>query len=204
MYAHESTITFRLESLTPEHRWQEAIKDGSQVTIFHFHDTSGLVQPVPLHALTRNTNAYLERGWCRAEVNWSSVRGDTAQNQRIDVELMEETNSETGTDACLTGKTPVAPDAFASDMHSAAFTHRSDADVVIELQKQVFLEKVTKRRNLKLEGVSLDQMQALAQSLHHFKQLKDITLNHFRCGVNEAKACVEAGFPLPTSLGESM
>ena len=190
MYAHESTITFRLESLTPEHRWQQAIKDGSQVTIFH--DTSGLVEPVPLHALTSNTNAYLKRGWCRAEVSWSSVRGDTAQHQRIDV------GSE-GIHTDLTGRTAVAPDVFAADMHSAAFTHRSDEDAVIELQKKVFLEKVTKRRKLKLEGVSLDQMQALAQSLCYFKQLKSITVIDFRCGENEAKAFVEAGFLLPTS-----
>ena len=186
MYAHESTITFRLESLTPEHRWQKAIKDGSQVTIFHVLDTmSGLVEPVPLNVLTRNANAYLDRGWCRAEVSWSSVRGDTAQNQRIDVGTGE---MHTG----LTGRMPVAPNVFAADMDSAAFTHRSDADAVIELQKKVFLEKVTRRQKLKLEGVSRDQMQALTQSLPHFKQLKSITVIDFECGENEAKAFVEA------------
>ena len=193
MYSHESTMTFRLGSLTPEHRWQKTMQDGSQVTIFH--STSGLVEPVPLHALTRNTNPYLERGWCRAEVNWSSARGDTALNQRIDVEVTEE---EKVIDAQLTGRTPVAPDAFASDMHSAAFTHRSDSDAVIELQKKVFLEKVTMRRKLKQEGISLHQMQALTHSLRHFEELKSITLNDFRCGATEAEAFFQAGFLLPT------
>ena len=192
MYAHESTITFRLESLTPDERWQKAVKDGSKVTIFHFHDTTGLVEPVPLQALTKNITAYLDRGWCRAEVSWSSVRGDTAQHQRIDV------GSE-WIDTDLTGRTPVAPDVFAAEMHSAAFTHRSDADAVIELQKKVFLEKVTQRRKLNLEGVSLDQMQALTESLRHFKQLKSITVNDFRCDDDAAEAFVEAGFLLPTS-----
>ena len=93
---------------------------------------------------------------------------------------------------------------FAADMDSAAFTHRSDAGAVIELQKKVFLEKVTRRQKLKLEGVSLDQMQALTQSLPHFKQLKRITVIDFECGVNEAKAFVEAGFLLSTSRVESM
>ena len=191
MYAHESTITFRIESLTPEHHWQKAIEDGSQVTIFHVHDTSGLVEPVPLHALTRNTNAYLDRGWCRAEVSWSSGRGDTAQHQRID-------RGSRAIDMILTGRMPVAPDVFAADMDSAAFTHRSDADAVIELQKKVFLEKVTRRQTLKLEGVSEDQMQALAQSLCHFKQLKSITLVGFIVrGPDAAKAFVEAGFCFP-------
>ena len=194
MYAHESTMTFRLESLTPEERWQKAVKDGSQVTIFNC--PSGLVEPVPLPELIRNQNAYLDRGWCRAEVSWSSVRGDTAQHQRIDV------GSE-GIETNLTGRTSVAPDVFAADMHSAAFTHRSDADAVIELQKKVFLEKVTRCRKLKLEGVSGDQMQALTQSLHHFKQLKSITVFDFQCSADEAEAFVEAGFLLPTSRGES-
>jgi len=95
-------------------------------------------------------------------------------------------------DAHLTGRTPVAPDAFAADMHSAAFTHRSDEGAVIDLQKKVFLEKVTKRRKLKVEGISLQQMQALAQSLRHFEQLESITINDFRCGDSEARAFVEA------------
>eukprot|EP00434_Breviolum_minutum_P016480 symbB.v1.2.014527.t1/scaffold1031.1/size143042/2 len=187
MYAHESTMTFRVESLTPEHRWQKAIQDGSQVTIFH--DKTGLVKPVPLAELMRNTKAYLERGWCRAEVSWSSGRGDTAQHQLIDGEVTEEKE---GKDAHLRARTPVAPDAFAADMHSAAFTHRSDEGAVIELQKKVFLEKVTRRRKLKAEGVSLEQMRALTESLKHFKELNCITLNDFRVGPNEAKAFVEA------------
>ena len=190
LYAHESTMTFRIENLTPEHRLQKAIQDGSQVAIFH--DNSGRVKPVPLAELMRNTNAYLERGWCRAEMSWSSGRGDTAQHQCIDVEVTEEKKK--GINAHLTGRTPVAPDAFAADMHSAAFTHRSDEIAVIELQKKVFLEKVTRRRKLKAEGVSLEQMRALTLSLRHFKELKNITLNDFRADANEANAFVEAGF----------
>jgi len=188
MYAHESTMTFRVESLTPEQRWQEAIQDGLQVKIFH--EKSGLIRPVPLEDsenLTRNQNLYFDRGWCRAETSWSSVRGDTAQNQRADLEV-----AITKEKIHLTGRTPVAPDAFAADMHSAAFTHRSDAGAVIDLQKKVFLEKVTKRRKLKVEGISLQQMQALTQSLRHFEQLESITIRDFRCGDNEARAFVEA------------
>ena len=205
LYAHESTMTFRVESLTPEQRWQKAIQDGLQVKIFH--QKSGLIQPVPLEDsenFKRNQNFYLDRGWCRAETSWSSVRGDTAQNQRSDPEVAVITNEREFLNASLTGKTPVAPDAFAADMHSAAFTHRSDAGAVIDLQKKVFLEKVTRRRKLKVERISLQQMQALTQSLRHFKQLKSITINDFRCGDNEARAFVEAGFLLAASRGESM
>eukprot|EP00434_Breviolum_minutum_P035298 symbB.v1.2.031237.t2/scaffold3603.1/size59761/3 len=192
MYAHESTMTFRVESLTPGQRWQKAIQNGSQVKIFHAK--SGLIQPVPLEDsenLKQNQNLYFDRGWCRAEMSWSSVRGDTAQNQRVDLEVAA-TKEKKVIDAHLTGRTPVAPDAFAADMHSAAFTHRSDAGAVIDLQEKVFREKVTKRRKLKVEGVSLQQMQALTQSLRHFEQLKSITINDFRCGDNEARAFVEA------------
>ena len=188
-------MTFRVETLTPEQRWQKAIQDGLQVNIFH--EKSGLIQPVRLkdsENLTKNQTFYFDRGWCRAEMSWSSVRGDTAQNQRSDPEVAVITNEREFLNASLTGKTPVAPDAFAADMHSAAFTHRSDAGAVIDLQEKVFLEKATKRRRLKVEGISLQQMQALTQSLRHFEQLESITINDFRCGENEARAFVEAGF----------
>ena len=201
MYAHESTMTFRVESLTPEQRWQKAIQDGLQIKIFH--ERSGLIRPVALEDpenLTQNQNFYLDRGWCRAEMSWSSVRGDTAQNQRVDLEIAV-TEEKKVIDEHLTGKTPVAPDAFAADMHSAAFTHRSDAGAVIDLQKKIFLEKVTKRRKLKVEGISLQQMQALTQSLRHFEQLESITINDLRCGDNEARAFVEAGFLIAASRG---
>jgi len=204
MYAHESTMTFRIESLTPEQRWRKAIQDGLQVKIFH--EKSGLIQSVPLEDsenLKRNQNLYLDRGWCCAETSWSSVRGDTAQNRRVDLEVAV-TKEKKVIDAHLTGRTPVAPDAFAADMHSAAFTHRSDEGAVINLQKKVFLEKVTRRRKLKVEGISLQQMQVLVQSLRHFKQLESITIKDFRCGDNEARTFVEAGFLLATSRGESM
>ena len=201
MYAHESTMTFRVESLTPEQRWQKTIQDGLQIKIFH--EKSGLIQPVPLGNLQQNQNLYFDRGWCRAEMSWSSVRGDTAQNQRVDLEVAV-TKEKKVIDAHLTGRTPVAPDAFAADMHSAAFTHRSDAVAVIDLQEKVFLEKVTKRRRVKVEGISLQQMQALTQSLRHFEQLESITINNFRCGDNEARAFVKAGFLLAASRGESM
>ena len=204
MYAHESTMTFRVESLTPEQRWQKAIQDGLQVKIFH--EKSGLIRPVPLEDsenLKQNRNLYFDRGWCRAEMSWSGVRGDTAQNQRVDLEVAVTKEKEV-IDAHLTGRTPVAPDAFAADMHSAAFTHRSDAGAVIDLQKKVFLEKVTRRRKLKVEGISLQQMQALTQSLRHFEQLNSITLNDFRCGNNEATSFVEAGFLLAAARGESL
>ena len=192
MYAHESTMTFRIESLTPEQRWQKTIQDGLQIKIFH--EKSGLIRPVALEDsenLTQNQNFYLDRGWCRAEMSWSSVRGDTAQNQRVDLEVTF-TEEKQVIDEHLTGTTPVAPDAFAADMHSAAFTHRSDAGAVIDLQKKVFLEKVTKRRKLKVEGISLQQMQALTQSLRYFEELESITINDFRCGDKEARAFVEA------------
>ena len=204
MYAHESTMTFRVESLTPEQRWQKAVQDGLQVKIFH--EKSGLIRPVPLEDsenLTKNRNLYFDRGWCRAEMSWSSVRGDTAQNQRVDLEVAVTKEKEV-IDAHLTGRTPLAPDTFAAEMHSAAFTHRKDEGAVIDLQKKVFLEKVTRRRKLKVEGISLQQIQALTQSLRHFEQLNSITLNDFRCGNDEAKAFVEAGFLLAAARGESV
>lgn len=196
MYSHESTMTFRVESLTPEHRWQKAINDGAEVSIYNIQ--TDVVEPVPIDHLKRNNVPYLERGWCRAEVSWSCGRGDTAQHQRIDVENTEEEGTRRqqigNIDARLTGSTPMAPEAFASHMHSAAFTHRSDANAVVQLQEKIFQEKVTRRKDLKLKGITHLEMQKMAQSLPFCHQLKRIILEDFRCSVNVAKAFVEAGF----------
>lgn len=194
LYSHESTMTFRIENLTPEHLWQEALKDTAAVTIFHMD--SGKVKPVPLTELVRNMVPYRDRGWCRAEINWSCTRGASLQNQQIDVQAEESEDWQRDKYGHilpqLRGKIPTAPEAFAADMRNAAFTHRSDAECVIELQKKIFLEKVTVCEDLALEGLPLEEMQALLLSLPYFKALRSVSLIDFKCGKEEAEAIAKA------------
>ncbi len=200
MYSHESTMTFRIESLTPEYRWEKAIKDGSTVTIYHAESRE--VKPVPVQALTRNKAIYLQRGWCRAEVSWSCGRGATAQHQRIDVGVEQERIDPSLRQ--LTGLIPAPPKKFAEDMDSAEFTHRADSGAVIDLQRKVYLEKVSQRKELTLEGLPVQQMRALIQALPYFRKLNSIALRGFCCGEDEAKEFVEAGLAPAVNVNQSV
>jgi len=183
MYAHECTITFRIEKLTPEDVFEKAIRDNERVTIFDA--TSNTVKPVLIENLIRNTTSYDERGWCIAEIEWSSDRASTGQHQVIDI---------VGTrDAlALKARVPTAPEDFGMNMKMAKFTHRSDEVQVISLQEKIFLEKVTRNETLSLEGLPRNELRALAQALPFFEVLQAIKLVGFDCGKEEAEEFVKA------------
>eukprot|EP00913_Durusdinium_trenchii_P013025 g12227.t1 len=101
-----------------------------------YHEASKSIQALPLKDLMENRTQYRGRGWCKAEVEWSSARGIHAQNQRIDGSDQAEGE--------LAGRVPLTPEAFAEEMRRADFTHRNDEGAVILLQKKIFFEKVTR------------------------------------------------------------
>lgn len=185
MYAHECTITFRIEKLTPEDVFEKAIRDSETVTIFDA--TSNTVKPVLIENLIRNTTSYDERGWCIAEIEWSSDRASTGQHQVIDIV------GNTRDALALKARVPTAPEDFGMNMKMAKFTHRSDEVQVISLQEKIFLEKVTRNETLSLEGLPRNELRALAQALPFFEVLQAIKLVGFDCGKEEAEEFVEAG-----------
>ena len=196
MYAHECTITFRIEKLTPEDVFENAIRDSERVTIFDA--TSNAVKPVLIENLIRNTTSYDERGWCIAEIEWSSDRASTGQHQVIDIVY-------TTRDAlALRARVPTAPEDFGVKMKMAKFTHRSDEVNVINLQEKIFLEKVTRNESLSLEGLSRNEFRALAQALPFFEVLQAIKLVGFDCGKEEAEEFVKARFFLQIRDFESI
>ena len=83
LYAHEMSLTFRIESLTPAERWEKAHHEDEMITVYHAE--SSVVEPVLIKDLVHNPTPYANRGWCIAEMEWSSDRQETAQNQKIDI-----------------------------------------------------------------------------------------------------------------------
>ena len=73
MYAHEHTLTLRIESLTPCDVWNRMMDNGTELVPVYDKDKQRVVAK-PLKDLVANTAAYLSRGWCMAEVEWSSLR----------------------------------------------------------------------------------------------------------------------------------
>ena len=186
MYAHELSVTLRIESLTPAERWEKALREDEMITVFH--SESKVVKPVLIKDLVHNPTPYNNRGWCIGEMEWSSDRQETAQNQLIDI------CREQGDGLELLGRVPTSPEHFAVKMKTAAFTHREDADAVVHLQEKIFLEKVKRNESLNLEGLPRSEFQRLLHALPYFEVLQSITLIHFECSQEEAEAFAKVGF----------
>eukprot|EP00434_Breviolum_minutum_P029065 symbB.v1.2.025710.t2/scaffold2513.1/size77311/3 len=194
MYAHESTLTFRIESLTPDDVW-EAMKPKNLVPVWHVE--SRKVVPRGLKDLVENRTPYTDRGWCKAEIEWSSARSENAQNQQIDLldEVIDdesELSSAESEEAELKCRVVRTPEQFRIDMETSKFTHRSDAECVVDLQEKIFFEKVTACEDLVLKGLPVSEIIELAFALPHYKNLKSIRMENFRCGPEEAKALGQA------------
>ena len=187
MYSHEMSVTFRIESLTPAERWAEALDEDEMITVFDA--SSKVVKLVLIKDLVHNPTPYQNRGWCVGEMEWSSDRQETAQNQQIDIR--RDTAGQRGR---LVGRVPTAPEHFAVKMQTAAFTHRSDAAAVVHLQEKIFLEKVRRNESLNLEGLPRSEFQRLLNALPYFEVLQSITLVHFECSQEEAEVFAKVGF----------
>ena len=186
LYAHEMSLTFRIESLTPAERWEKAHHEDEIITVFHAE--SSVVKSVLIKDLKHNPTPYQNRGWCIGEMEWSSDRQATAQNQLIDI------CREQGGGPELLGRVPTSPEHFAVKMDKAEFTHRSDAAAVVHLQEKIFLEKVKRNESLNLEGLPRSEFPRLLRALPYFEVLQSIALVHFECSQEEAEAFAKVGF----------
>ncbi|CAE7210314.1 NLRC3 [Symbiodinium necroappetens] len=189
LYAHECTRTFRIENLTPDDVWEEAT-NNSEYRVRVYDSESAVVRDRPLKELAANRVLYRNRGWCKAEVEWSSARSHSQQNHWIDAPESQDRNEKWlplhEQEPELLGKVPMAPEIFAEEMNSAAFTHRSDAEEVKKLQFKVFLQKVSECEEALFEHLPEGQLGQLAQVLPYFKKLRVLRLRDFKVGRAEA------------------
>ena len=145
-----------------------------------YDEASKTVIPKPLRDLIPNRTPYEDRGWCMAEIEWSSVRSRSWQHQRID------SHEESEDQMTLKGRVPMTPEAFEEKMRKAEFTHRSDATQVIRLQKKVFHEKVENCETAVLQNLPQGELGKLAESLKYYKNLKSLEVLKFECSEDEA------------------
>jgi hypothetical protein len=86
MYAHEHTLTLRIESLTPEDVWNRMMANETELVPVYDKDDKHVVAK-PLKDLFPNRNAYTSRGWCMAEVEWSSLRSGSQNVHELYLDL---------------------------------------------------------------------------------------------------------------------
>jgi len=178
LYAHERTYTFRIDSLTPEDRWEDMMKSEDKL-VKVYDPQSRTVMPKKLKDLIANRTAYEARGWCMAEIEWSSTRSHSFQHQKIDRHKDLE-------ESYLKGRVPMSPDDFEDKMLKAKFTHRSDSSQVILLQKKVFHEKADKCEKALFQILPKGELGKLARSLKYYKTLRTLEVLQFECSEDEA------------------
>ena len=161
MYAHDFNLTLRIHCLTPEEIWNAAVADVDR-KIPVFHQPSRAVKPLSLADMVHNRTLYEERGWCKAEMDWSASRGISAQNLRID-------GKGDGQMVHFGGRVPQSPEVFEQDMATSAFTQRSDALEVARLQRKVFYEKVIVAREVNFEWLQSSEVEKLIRTFPSFK-----------------------------------
>ena len=157
MYAHSSTLTFRMEHLTPEDLWKKALEE-EEYQIPVYDGESRTIKQLPLKDLVHNRNSYHERGWCQGEKEWAAARSVQAQNVVIDGEEDEEEKIK---------KVPTDPEAFILRMGSAKFTWANDRNSVIDLQRKIFKQKVTIRKELHWMNLTTGDIKELTGALPH-------------------------------------
>lgn len=122
MFAHEHTSTLRIERLTPSE--EMAVNMDALVAVYH--EPSDEVIPVRMAELIWNPTAYRDRGWCVAEMVWSSNRSVPASKEIDDDEFDAE------------AQVPMPPEVFlALFRDKLRYVHRSDHEVVLKLQERV-------------------------------------------------------------------
>ena len=186
LYAHDTTWSLRIEDLTPGLHDRPGPELPGTAKVFYLPDNAvtdvalaelrdtdetgscgagchfGCSPPCP--QLHRNSTPYLQRGWCRAEVQWSLAR--TAPWKSIRIPFREGRNSEA----------PMAPSEFRAQAERGTlkFTHRSDLEPVLQLQAQVFREKALEATGLALAHLPEAQVQVLARALPHYARLGEL------------------------------
>ena len=155
LYTHECTRTISIQKLTPE-TWMDPER-----CIPSYNDETGQVESRPIKALKRNPTPYHKRGWCQAELLWSSSRSQILHLPELklrisgctsDIELLE---GETGIGSSQRSEVPVPPRLFERRAQQLEFTHRSDMEPVLILQAKVFHLKAASSKSLSVRGTRM-------------------------------------------------
>ncbi|CAE7356703.1 Nlrc3 [Symbiodinium necroappetens] len=178
-YAHEHTYTYCIESLTPP----DQIDGDRKIEVFFTPDgrgESGQVQEVQIQALNANTTPYSHRGWCEAEMQWSSMR-DRLQTHSLGSRCLHPWN-----------RAPMPPNVFQEKVlqKDLKFTHRNNSDQVVQLQARVFMDKALNCTSLSLTRLPRDQVVVLGRALCFYKKLQTLSVTN---SILDKEGCEELG-----------
>ncbi|CAE7658984.1 Nlrc3 [Symbiodinium sp. CCMP2456] len=190
MYSHDDTWTMVLEDLTPREQMDNCSRQ--EVDVFSCPEDqpqARKVGPVRLQALHHNRRPYQQRGWCRAELEWSGTRSQ--------VHIINCSST-----VKYGGRAPLCPELFQQQVEAGSlhFTHRSkDARPVMEKQAEVFLAKAKSCKSLDLKSLPVTELIVLADALFYYEVLAHLSL----ANCNFTSACLEQAKGLSQALERS-
>ena len=166
-YAHRAVAWVeRLVDLTPD---EEKVKSPSTVDIYC--SATDKFEARPFEELLLNHTLYHQRGWCVAESQWMSTKAN------------------------LFGIAPMSPATFQERVHQGEaraskgmvlkFTHRSDAELVMELQEKIFQQQAATRILLVASHLPLQEVSLLCESLPCFESLYTLCLSDSQAAIVE-------------------
>ncbi|CAE7928929.1 unnamed protein product [Symbiodinium necroappetens] len=134
LYAHEWTQTLCVTDQTPE-----SYKSSRAGSIPVYCPDEDEVQDRPITSLVPNTTEYELRGWCLAELQWSSLRTSEVYRNPLHA------SSALPNQHLWARRSPMAPYKFRSELakKEIKFTHRSDFTPLIQAQQTAFHDKVS-------------------------------------------------------------
>ncbi|CAE7771598.1 unnamed protein product [Symbiodinium sp. CCMP2592] len=176
---YANSDVWRIECLTPKTMWWWRLLRGSAAHVYSEEQSS--TADVRLRALKRNKTAYANRGWCAAEAEWSKPGSkDISQTGYIALLFVKLRCRLLSLFFFFTGtgnELPLQPEEFRQLVQRLRFTHRSDLDSLLDLQRQVFDEK------LLVEFIAIrraypSQVHRLLEMLPLYSRLQRFILTH--------------------------
>lgn len=158
LYSHKAVAWVeRIADLTPEIDRQQP----PSVIDIYCKDT-GKFEARPFSELVLNNTPYFQRGWCVAEVQWASTKVHLSHFAPMSPATFQERvrQGEVGSSDALVLK----------------FTHRSDSELVEQLQEEVFELQATGRKVLVAKDLPWLEVQVLCESLPCFEVLRVLCL----------------------------
>ena len=184
LYAHRCIgMVFRLEDLTDE----SAKAFPPDFIDIYYEEAgaepgSGKFGPQPFNKLEFNDTPYHERGWCVAEIQWmctkTRIKGFAPMTPAMFRERVERGRRELPGGVIL------------------KFTHRSDEEIVVELQEKIFLQQAPARKTLVANGLGQLELLVLAGSLPYFVNLETLIFEDSELGEASAVALIAGLKPL--------
>eukprot|EP00439_Symbiodinium_sp_Y106_P064955 s1153_g10.t1 len=171
MYSHDAVEVHRIETLTPESVRERCVAVHGSTILVYWKEKQKMMD-VLISKLKSNETPYQERGWCRSEKEWSSLR------------------------TWMKGENPVPlpPDMFRARMQQLKFTHREDSEKVFKLQAKVFHQKAASTTRLLIENLDEDKIAALAAALPFYTKLQELVVRGSQENAwKAALAVVESG-----------